>query len=139
MMSSSTRPTWAEVSRAALLGNYRILRERAAAAGDRSSPANFRPISLTSVLIRFFERVVLYRLRPLITKHLAKALGNYIGTNPSECDRICNEAIRLYQVRGNASHDGQEAAADAVRESYLLARNMFIGIIASGVMPTGGE
>jgi alanine racemase len=32
MPSSSTRPTWAEVSRAALLSNYRILRERAAAA-----------------------------------------------------------------------------------------------------------
>ena len=33
MPSSSTRPTWAEVSRAALLSNYRILRERAADAG----------------------------------------------------------------------------------------------------------
>ena len=46
-------------------------------AADRSLPTNFRPISLTSVLIRFFERVVLYRLRPLITKHLAKQQAGF--------------------------------------------------------------
>ena len=46
-------------------------------AADRSSPTNFRPISLTSVLIRFFERVVLYRLRPLITKHLVKQQAGF--------------------------------------------------------------
>ena len=33
MSYSSTRPTWAEVSRAALGANYRLLREQAACAG----------------------------------------------------------------------------------------------------------
>jgi len=46
-------------------------------ASDRSSPTNFRPISLTSVLIRFFERCVLYRLRPLITAQLAKQQAGF--------------------------------------------------------------
>jgi hypothetical protein len=47
------------------------------ATADRSSPTNFRPISLTSILIRFFERVVLRRLRPLLTKHLASQQAGF--------------------------------------------------------------
>jgi hypothetical protein len=47
------------------------------ATADRSSPTNFRPISLTSILIRFFERVVLRRLRPLISKQLASQQAGF--------------------------------------------------------------
>jgi hypothetical protein len=47
------------------------------ATADRSSPTNFRPISLTSILIRFFERVVLRRLRPLLSKRLASQQAGF--------------------------------------------------------------
>ena len=72
-----------------------------------------------------------------ITKRLARALGDYVGSTRPERDRICNEVIRLYHVRGGATHDAQAATAEAVRESYLLARDMFIRIIALGKMPQG--
>lgn len=73
--------------------------------------------------------------RQQITKRLASALGDYLGADRSARDRICNQAIQLYHSRGNATHDGQQTTQKALRESYMLARDMFIQIIATGQMP----
>lgn len=44
---------------------------------DRSSPSSYRPISLTSILIRFFERVIYRRLHPLLSHRLASQQAGF--------------------------------------------------------------
>lgn len=70
------------------------------------------------------------------TKRLAGALRSYLGTDRSSGDRIYNEVVRLYGERGNSAHDAQPASAQTVRDSYLLARLMFIEIIGRGELPS---
>ena len=74
------------------------------ATADRSSPTNFRPISLTSILIRFFERVVLRRLRPLLAKQLASQQAGFRSnhstyTHLHRLQHVIASAFRRHQHR----------------------------------------
>jgi hypothetical protein len=69
------------------------------------------------------------------TKRLAWALRSYLGTDRSSGDQLYNEVVRLYGERGNSAHDAQPASAQTVRDSYLIARRMFIQIILGGALP----
>lgn len=68
-------------------------------------------------------------------KQLARSLGDLLGGSRPERDRICNNVLRLYAARGGSAHDSQTADFSAIRESYMLARSMFIWIIADERMP----
>lgn len=69
------------------------------------------------------------------TKRLAGALRSYLGRDRSSGDRIYNEVVRLYGERSNSAHDSQPVSAQMVRDSYVLARLMFIEIIGRGQLP----
>jgi hypothetical protein len=70
-----------------------------------------------------------------IAKNLARCLGDLIGEDRTERDRICNQALKLYGERGSSAHDSQDADFGAIRESQMLARSMFIRIISNEQMP----
>lgn len=71
-----------------------------------------------------------------ITKRLARALGDYVGSDRRDRDRIVNEVIRLYGERSSSSHNAQPPSDEVVRASYLIARSMFIRIVAEGTLPS---
>lgn len=71
-----------------------------------------------------------------IGRNLARSLGNLIGVDRSERDRIFHRALALYNERGSAVHDSQQPEGRAIRESQLLARSMFIRLISAGHLPS---
>jgi hypothetical protein len=70
-----------------------------------------------------------------IARNLARSLGNLIGVNRSERDRIFNRTLALYNERGSAVHDSQHPEGRVIRDSQLLARSMFISLIAARDVP----
>lgn len=69
------------------------------------------------------------------TKNLGRSLGDFLGHDRRERDRIYNRVVALYETRGSVAHAGQPPAHDHLRESYLLARRMLIRIIADKEWP----
>lgn len=69
------------------------------------------------------------------SRQLARSLGDLLGANRPQRDRICNKVLGLYAERGGSAHDSQTPDFRTIRDSYMLARSMFIRIIADEQMP----
>lgn len=70
--------------------------------------------------------------RKSMTKELARLTRAALGKDRSDGDHIFNEVIRLCEARGTAVHAGHEPAADDVRASYRIARNLIIRSLSGG-------
>lgn len=77
-------------------------------AGDRTSTANYRPISVLSLISRIIERLIHQRLLAFISEKNEKLYGHQFGFRPRSGTE--NAAIELVNVVAKAIDDGNTAS-----------------------------
>jgi hypothetical protein len=94
--------------------------------GNKTTPGNFRPISLTSIVIRMYERIIYPKIMCVITR--SNKLNKYqfgFRTNRSTYDNLYIVISNIYEALHNKKHKSSQAKLPII---YLDLKKAFDSI-----------